>query len=285
MSIKQGISNGALDLERMSKEDEQAVFEAIRRGDEVVKNRLIASGLQFASEVALRCASSEVPYSELFSELQVTMLETIKQHDSASDETFVAYLTRRLDEQVEECYSHLTWLLPIAYHWVQLHDRYELALLDLYPKVKNPEDRNVQDEEYVADYMGVSVEELRAMKAQYAMCRVESTNKLVHVSGPINYDVGNCVPLIETIVDPRTDVVVDHRTGTTFSDELDELMGALTEQERSVVCQKEGVLSHEMQTDKRIAADLSVTEKDVEAIYQRAMSKLREVAHASKRSN
>lgn len=282
MIRNQKILDGLRDLKQMNKDLERAVFEAIKSGDENVKNRLIESGLNFVAEIARQCESSEVEYGDLFSELSVVLLEAIRDFDSMDEVLFVDYLTELVEKCVNECYNHLTWLLPIDYRMVQLHDRYELALKDLYPKCKNPEDRAVQDEEYVADYLEISVEQLRAMKAEYAKCRVESTNKLVYASGPINYDVGNWVPLIETIVDPRTDVIVDHRSGTTISDELDDLMGGLTAEERRVVCQREGVLSHEMEKDEKIALGLGVGKNDVETIYQRAMGKLNRAGIASK---
>lgn len=209
MSAKSRYCEAVFDIKAMSKEQEQAVFEAIRIGDEELKDSLILSGMTLVRKIADGYVSSKVEYEELFSEAVVALCEAVCDFDCSTEEQFYLYLSRRISERVQKCYSFIPGLMPIDYRTVQLHDRYELALLDLYPTCANPESSAVQDEHYVAEYLGVSLDELRAMKREYDMCRIESLDRPVRLdeSLPVGYednDIDNMCPLIETIADPKT---------------------------------------------------------------------------------
>ena len=197
------------DIEAMDKEQEQAVFAAVRSGDEKLKDRLIQSGMAVVRELADEYMSSKVEYEDLFSEAVVALCEAVHDFDSATDERFSSYMTRRIQEGVQRCYSAIPGFMPIDYRVVQLHDRYELALLEIYPKRKDPENMAIQHEGYVADYLGVSLDELRAMKKEWEMCRIESLDNPVKLdeSLPCSYednDIDNMSPLVETIIEPQT---------------------------------------------------------------------------------
>lgn len=270
MNEKDIVVNGVIDIETMDKAQEQAVFSAIRIGDEKLKGRLIQSGLTLASEIVDEHICNEVGFDELFPEAVVAVQEAIKDFDSAHQERFNSYLRRCVEERVEKCFSNLPWMLPIDYLILQLHDRYEMALLELYPECPNAEDIQVQDEAYVAAFLGVSVDELRNMKSEYSMSRIESLNIPVVLDEPIKDDIDNTVDLIETIVDPKTD--------NQAAEYLDELMDCLSDEERYVVCAREGVLSVMERTDEQIAAELGLDVGKVELLYQEAINKIRKAS-------
>lgn len=272
MSKKQYVSTGLIDIENISKEQERELFAAIRSGDEELKERLIKSGMAQVSEVAAKCESSEASFEALFTEAANALVEAINAFDCFTDERFSAYLSRCLEERMQYCYAHLPRFLPIDYRVIQLHDRYEVALLELYPNSLDREDFKVHHEGYLADYLGVTLKELRTMKSEYSMCRLVSLSESVKLdkSLPDDYedeDIDNRSPLLELIVDPASE--------NGAADYLDELMDCLSDDERYVVCAREGVLSTMERTDEQIASMLGIKENKVEMLYQCAIDKIK----------
>ena len=259
--------NDLIDIKTMNKEQERDVFTAIRHGDRQMRERLVQSSMAVVSEIADRCASSQVGFDKLFSEGNAVLYEAIGNFDCSADELFITYLTQCLEERAKYLYSNLTWLMPIDYKVVRLHDRYMAALLELYPECDNAEDDSVQDEEYVADYLGVSADELRAMKKEYYMSSIQSLDETVMLEVTVGYDIDNMVPLIQTIVDPAPD--------NAAAEYLERLMEGLSDDERYVVCAKNGVLSVMECTDQSISSELGIEQDQIEVIYQNAIDKIR----------
>ena len=173
---------------------------------------------------------------------------------------------------MQYCYAHLPRFLPIDYRVIQLHDRYQVALLELYPNSPDREDFKVHHEGYLADYLGVTLEELRTMKNEYSMCRILSLSESVKLdkSLPDDYeddDIDNKSPLLELIVDPASE--------NGAAEYLDDLMDCLSDDERYVVCAREGVLSSMERTDEQIASTLGIEMNKVEVLYQDAINKIR----------
>lgn len=266
--------NDLIDVRAMDKEQERDIFTAIRHGDTQMRERLAQSSMAAVSEMADKCASSQVSFGELLSEGMAALYEAIDNFDCHEDDLFITHLTQCIEKHVQYLYSNLTWLTPIDYHVVRLHDRYMTALLELYPECDNAEDECVQDEEYVADYLGVSVDELRAMKNEYSMCRIRSLDEPVMLEGTVGYDIDNMVPLIETIVDPATD--------NAAAEYLDLLMSGLSDDERFIVCAKNGVLSVIERTDEQIAEALGLDVKHINRLYQHAIAKIKQADTAIK---
>ena len=263
------ISNGILDLANMSKVQEQEIFAAIRSGDVGAEERLIQSGLTIVREVADRCQSSAISFAALFKELKSTVDEAIRSFDVSKEQSFNSYLRQCLEEGVKDCYSRLPLFLPIDYRIVQLHDRFELALYELYPDNEERHSDEAHDEEYVADYLGVSREELRAMKNEYDLCTVQSLDEPVFVDEPTLSDPDDrFVPFIETIADPRSN--------ERAADYLDTLMDCLNDDERYVVCSMSGVLSAPQRTEAQIAARLGIDQNAVGRLYKRALGKIKQ---------
>ena len=272
MSKKQYVSTGLIDIGSISKEQERDIFTAIRSGDEQLKERLIKSGMTQVSEVAANCVSSEASFEELFTEAANAFVEAINTFDCFTDERFITYLSRCLEERMQYCYAHLPRFLPIDYRVIQLHDRYEVALLELYPNSPDREYFKVHHEGYLADYLGVTLEELRTMKNEYSMCRIISLSESVKLdkSLPDDYeddDIDNKSPLLELIVDPASE--------NGAAEYLDDLMDCLSDDERYVVCAREGVLSSMERTDEQIASTLGIEMNKVEVLYQDAINKIR----------
>lgn len=257
-----------VDPSAMDDESTRAVFDAIRSGDEQLKQQLIESATAAASEMIGECVSSEVSFHELFLQAGPAVREAVRDFDPAAGQSFMQYLGERIEQCVKQCYSVLPGLLSIDYRTVQLHDRYIEALWDLYPECADAEDDAVQDEECVAQYLGVSLGALRDMKNQYSMSTVVSLSTPVVLSDlRPDDDIDGTVTLMETIPDPATD--------NPAADYLDLLMEGLTDDERYVVCARNGVLSVMERPDSKIARDLGLGIDRLEVIYQRALRKIR----------
>ena len=272
MSSVKKQTDGLIDIGSLSKEQEQEIFTAIKRGDSALKSRLIESGISKVGKIAKRYVSSEASFEWLYATGCEAVAECVHAFNYRMSESFASYLKRRIEDGMKGCYDRLARFLPIDCQTIQLHDRYELALLELYPDCNNAESPKVQDEEYVADYLGVTVEKLRAMKSEYDKCRIVSLSQSVKLdkSLPDDYvdgDIDNKSPLLETIVDPASE--------NGAAEYLDDLMDCLTEDERQVVCARDGVLSVKARTDGQIASELGIDENKVEVIYQTAIDKMK----------
>ena len=259
--------SGGLNLESMSKLQEQAVLEAVRGGDEALKERLIQGAMNAVGELAEQAMSSEVPFEELFEEARAALIDAIAHFDEQSNERFISYYRRYARLRLEQLYRNSFWFDDVDLETAQLHDRFELALLELYPTNRYRESKKVHDEEYVADYMGVSIEALRAMKHKYAVSRIESLNQTVYLDDPLLQEDEREVDLVETLIDPATD--------DRAADYLDGLMDCLSENERYIICAKHGVLSTHERTDEQIAAGLGLSTGEVDRLYKGAFDKLK----------
>ena len=262
------ITSEFIDIKTMDIRQEREVFAAIRSGDKTVKQRLIDSCMVIVSEMADKCSSSAVSFEEVFSEAYAVVLEAIRRYDCDTQERFNEYLVRLIEECVQYLYNNLTWFLPIDYRVMGLHDRYIKALEEIYKDYERIPDEETQDEEYIAYYLGVSRDELRAMKNEYYMCSIESLDTPVEQDDLVSDDVDGAVPFIETIPDPKT---VDNAAVK----RLDELLDCLSDDERYVVCARNGVISVMEAPDEQIAVKLGIQNKEVEVIYRNAIEKMR----------
>ena len=272
MSKSKNASNGLIDIASLDKAHERALFTLIANGNAEVKSKLIESGISTVGKMAVTYISSEVGFDELFAAGCAAVAEAVHTFDCDKGERFISYLKRYVREGMKGCYDKLDRFLPIDYRTVQLHDRFELALLELYPHSADRYKDTVHDEEYLADYLGVTLGELRNMKNEYDMCRIRSLSESVKLDKtlPDDYednDIDNMSPRLETIVDPASE--------NGAAEYLDELMDCLTDSERQVVCAREGVLSVAERTDGQIASELGIDENKVEVIYQRAIDKIK----------
>ena len=254
-------------LETMSKFQERAIFAAIRGGDKALKERFIQSAMGEVSHLANEALNSEVTFEELFSEARAALIAAMEHFDDTTNERFLSFYRRCARLRLQKFHRNLSWFLPIDPAVLQLHDRFELALLELYPTNEQRESDRVHDEAYVADYLGVSVEELRNMKREYEMCRIDSLNETVYLDEPTLDEDDREVDFIETIADPATD--------NGAADYLDGLMDGLSDDERYIVCAKSGVLETEERTDAQLASELGLNKREVNAIYEGAIKKIK----------
>ena len=265
--IQNGYLSDEFNLERMKRAEEQEILQTIREGDKALELRLIQSETARVIQVADRYVSSGMDFEMLFTAGRDALFEAIYDFDLRSGERFTTYLLRQLEKAMQNCYHFVPNFLPIDSQIVQLHDRYELALLELYPDSEDRQDARVQDDEYVANYLGVTKKELRAMKREYSMSEIVSLNQTVYLDEPMLDEDDRYVDLIERIVDPKTD--------NQAAEYLDRLMGVLSDDERYLVCARDGVLSVPACTDEQIASALGIEQTQVETLYQAAIDKIR----------
>ena len=268
MDQRENISDETLDLASMSEEQERSIFEAVRGGDQSAAERLLQSGTAFISEVADRCESSIVSFQELFAEMHGNLYAAISNFRCSGEERFVSHLQQLAEECVRRCYARIPQMLPIDYRVVQLHDRYKMALYELYPDNEERESFWVHDEEYVADYLGVTREELRAAIVEYDLCQIHSLDEKVYLDDPQLSADEREVPLVDLIA-------VSNDGDERAADYLDTLMDCLNAVERYVVCSKSGVFSTPERTDKQIAAKFGVSCKTVGRLYRQSLGKIR----------
>lgn len=259
MSKDEYANDGAIDIRTMSAERERDVLTAVRDGDKELERQLIAGVMTMAAEAAYGLESSQADADDLLSQATEAVYDAVREYDPSSDERFGAFLTRLIDERIRQFYSQSAQFSDIDPRVVRLHDRYLAALLELYPRNKKREE--LHDEEYVAAYLGVSADELRAMKHEYRMSAHESLETLAEL------DLEDEAELpAEATYDPFDGGAANY---------LDELMDCLTDDERYVVCAANGVLSVAERTDEQISADLGIDVGRAQAMYSGAVDKLR----------
>ena len=265
-------SSKIIDVDGLQKSQEQEIFEAIRNGDSELKERLIASCKAKVTSIASEHVTSAVGFDELFTAGCAALIEAVRFFNSNKQERFCTYLDRCLRLRMKDCYNNLEGYLPIDRDIILLHDRYELALMELYPETKDRADPKVHHEGYIADYLGVTLERLRAMKNEYAMCKIVSLDSAVKIDESLSDDyedddIDNRSPLLEFLVDPASE--------NDAAEYLDELMDCLSDDERYIVCARDGVLSADARTDAQIASRLGVDCNEIEDMYQVAIDKIR----------
>ena len=259
--------DNVIDVKRLGREQERQIFSAIHGGDKQLRDKLLASCMSYAGTIAKDCASSAISFEELFYEARTALFESVKIFNCNGKERFFTFMKRQVEERMQDCYNKLAWFLPIDYRTVQLHDRFLQVLKKIYPDSEDREDFKVYHEGYVADCLGVTVEELRAAISEYESCKIVSLNDRVLLDDPTLSAEDREVELIELIADSSTD--------SGAADYLDDLMDCLTDEERYVVCSRTGVLSVSERTDRQIAKELGLNSDDIENIYQTAVDKIR----------
>ena len=92
----------------LSAEEERALSERIRQGDERALNRLVEANLRFVVSVANQYKGKGLPMEDLVSEGNIGLLKAAGRFDASKGTRFVNYAVVHVRQQIEKALDHQT---------------------------------------------------------------------------------------------------------------------------------------------------------------------------------
>lgn len=242
-------------------QEEVALAQRIRQGDEQALDKLVRSNLRFVVSVAKQYHNGTMPLNDLINEGNVGLIRAARMFDETKGFKFISYavwwirqsIMKALDDHariVRVPSNKLGELSKISKASAQMEQQYE----------REP------SEEELADFLGVKVAEVQRSKT--AAIRQSS------LDAPFGSD--NEGTLLDIIIDEEaveTDAALSQ--AGSLRAELERILSTLSEREQLILKKIFGIDMEYSMSMEDVAEELGLTRERVRQIKEKALSKIR----------
>lgn len=203
----------------LSREEEQALSESIKKGSIKARNRLVTANLRFALDVAKRYQGRGLPLEDLISAANLGLLEAAKRFDGQNGVRFITYAVWWIRRYILKALSGEQHLIHLPGHMVDLLSKVQRVAKQLQQTLERPPTTFE-----IAEQMDESVTQVQlALDSDRDVCSYDD----------IGSD-GDC-SLLDKIPDPNMDDNMEPVEQIGQTEEVDYLLSSLTQREAEVV--------------------------------------------------
>ena len=250
------------DYPLLSKEREQALAEAIRKGCKNSLNELIESNLSFVVKVASEYRNLGLPFEDLLNEGNVGLIEAAHRYDAAKGTKFITYAIWWIRKSILKALSEHSNLVRVPTYQMkkvrEIRDAENTLVRSLGRRPKREE---------ISERLDRSLSKIDQV-LQFSLREMSLDDKVGR---------GRDTPISDYLVDdastgPEDDLV--RREATSL---LGEAMQHLSAQERLVIRHRFGISGGAQLTLKEIGEMLNISRERVRQIECQAKERLRKV--------
>ena len=251
----------------LSAEEEKQLAIRMEEGDEEAKKRLAEANLRLVVSIAKRYVGRGMLFLDLIQEGNLGLIKAVEKFDYRKGFKFSTYATWWIRQAITRAIADQARTIRIPVHMVETINklvRVSRQLLQELGREPTPEE--------IAEKMDIPVERVREI--------IKISQEPVSLETPIGEEEDS--HLGDFIQDDNVPVPAEAAAFTHLKEQLDEVLGTLTEREQKVLRLRFGLKDGRARTLEEVGKEFNVTRERIRQIEAKALRKLRHPSRSRK---
>ena len=251
----------------LSADEEKELAIRMEEGDEEAKKRLAEANLRLVVSIAKRYVGRGMLFLDLIQEGNLGLIKAVEKFDYRKGFKFSTYATWWIRQAITRAIADQARTIRIPVHMVETINklvRVSRQLLQELGREPTPEE--------IAEKMDIPVERVREI--------IKISQEPVYLETPIGEEEDS--HLGDFIQDDNVPVPAEAAAFTLLKEQLDEVLGTLTEREQKVLRLRFGLKDGRARTLEEVGKEFNVTRERIRQIEAKALRKLRHPSRSRK---